>query len=74
MSDPSANLDVFADGVPLPKIQMYCVVRDRHGMVYIHNDEDMRHIPLKEWFQDLTEADRQYLIDKHGEHNKPVGA
>lgn len=67
-------LETWPEGVPLPEISIYCVVRDANGMVYVHNDEDLKHIPLKEWLEDLTEEDRQYLINKHGEHNKPIGA
>lgn len=87
MSDPSANaegvtlygadaeraLSAWPAGLPPPKICMRAIVRDRHGKVFINRDEDMRHIHPDDWLNVLTEEDRQYLINKHGEHNKPTG-
>lgn len=63
------------DGASVPPgvLKMRGIVRDRQGKVFINNDEDMQHIHPDDWLNALSEDDRQYLISKHGEHNKPKG-
>lgn len=86
MTDPSANcegvtltgadalaaLSSWPAGVPLPKIQIRGFVRDAQGRIFINRDEDMQHIHPDDWLL-LSEDERDYLVNKHGEHNKPKG-
>lgn len=57
-----------------PQYAIYGVVRDSNGMPYVHNDEDLRLIPIDVWNNIFTEDERQYLLKKHGPHNRPMGA
>lgn len=66
-------LQEYGNSLPDVIVEMRGFVRDSDGNIVITNDEDMKNIHPDDWNNAMSEADRQYLIAKHGEHNKPEG-
>lgn len=65
-------LESWPAGMPPPKIRARGFTFDKNGHVFYSRDEDMRLTHPDDWLS-LSEDERDYLMNKHGPHNRPIG-